>query len=81
MYGSHDAGFFGHSHFTGGFAGGQAEYIRLPCGEINCLVVPDGVKDEQALFLSDALTTSYRDTGVKKGNVAGVWVRLRQGSL
>lgn len=79
MYGSRDAGFFGYSHFTGGFAGGQAEYVRVPFGEVNCLVVPDEVKDEQALYLSDVLPTSYHavmDTGVKKGDVVGVWVRL-----
>ena len=77
MYGSRDAGFFGYSHFTGGFAGGQAEYVRVPFGEVNCLVVPDEIKDEQALYLSDVLPTSYHavvDTGVKKGDVVGVWV-------
>jgi len=76
MYGSRDAGFFGYSHFTGGFAGGQAEYVRVPFGEVNCLAVPDEVKDEQALYLSDVLPTSYHavvDTGVKKGDVVGVW--------
>ena len=78
MYGTRDAGFFGYSHFTGGFAGGQAEYVRVPFGEVNCLVVPDGAKDEQALYLSDVLPTSYHaveDTGVKKGDVVGIWVR------
>ena len=44
MYGTRDAGFFGYSHFTGGFAGGQAEYVRVPFGEVNCLVVPDELK-------------------------------------
>ena len=80
MYGTRDAGLFGYSHFTGGFAGGQAEYVRVPFGEINCLVVPDEVKDEQALYLSDVLPTSYHavvDTGVKKGDVVGIWVRFR----
>lgn len=79
MYGTRDAGFFGYSHFTGGFAGGQAEYVRVPFGEINCLAVPDEVTDEQALYLSDVLPTSYHavaDTGVKKGDVVGIWVRL-----
>jgi hypothetical protein len=79
MYGTRDAGFFGYSHFTGGFAGGQAEYVRVPFGEVNCLVVPDEVKDEQALYLSDVLPTSYHavaDTGVKKGDIVGIWVRF-----
>ena len=80
MYGSRDAGFFCYSHFTGGFAGGQAEYVRVPYKEVNRLVVQDEVKGEQALFLSDVLPTSYHaveDTGVKKGDVVGIWVRSR----
>lgn len=78
MYGTRESGFSGYTHFTGGFAGGQAEYVRVPFGEVNCLPVPDEVKDEQALYLSDVLPTSYHavvDTGVKKGDVVGVWVR------
>ena len=80
MYGSRDAGSFGYSHFAGGFAGGQAEYVRVPFGDVNCLAIPDKVKDEQALLLSDVLPTSYHavvDTGVKRGDVVGVWVRLK----
>ena len=46
MYGSRDGGFFDYSHFTGGFAGGQAEYVRVSFGEVNCLAVPDEIKDE-----------------------------------
>ena len=79
IYGTRDAGFFGYSHFTGSFAGGQAEYVRVLFGEVNCLAVPDEVTDEQALYLSDMLLTSYHavvDTGVKKGDVVGIWVRL-----
>ena len=81
MYGTRDAGFFGYSHFTGGFAGGQAEFVRVPFGEANRLVVPDGIGDEQALYLSDVLPTSYHaveDTGVKKGDVVGIWVGPRK---
>ncbi|EJD03567.1 GroES-like protein [Fomitiporia mediterranea MF3/22] len=76
MYGHRDAGFFGYSHLTGGFAGGQAEYVRVPFGEVNLLPVPGGVTDEQALYLSDILPTSYHavvDTGVKEGDIVGVW--------
>lgn len=47
MYGSQSAGFFGYSHFTGGFAGGQAEYVRVPIGDVNLLEIPDGVPDEK----------------------------------
>jgi len=67
MYGARTAGMFGYSHFTGGFAGGQAEYVRVPLGDVNLLHIPDDVPDEKALFLSDVLATSYnavKDTAV-----------------
>ncbi|ROV99588.1 hypothetical protein VPNG_07762 [Cytospora leucostoma] len=67
MYGGQTAGFFGYSHFTGGFAGGQAEYVRVPLADVNLLPIPDDVPDEKALFLSDVLATSYncvKDTAV-----------------
>ena len=79
MYGQRDAGFFGYSHFTGGFPGGQAEFVRVPKGDVNLLPIPDGVSDEQAIYLSDILPTSYHavvDTGVQEGDVVGIWVRL-----
>lgn len=47
MYGSRTAGMFGYSHFTGGFAGGQAEYVRVPYGDVNLLLLPDDVPDEK----------------------------------
>lgn len=76
MYGKRTAGIFGYSHFTGGFAGGQAEYIRVPYGNVNLFQIPDGVPDEKALYLSDVLGTSWHcvvDTGVKKGDVVAIW--------
>ncbi|CCM05158.1 uncharacterized protein FIBRA_07367 [Fibroporia radiculosa] len=76
MYGHRDAGFFGYSHFTGGFPGGQAEYVRVPKGNVNLLPVPDEIPDEKAIYLSDILPTSYHnvmDTGVSEGDVVGVW--------
>lgn len=66
----------GYSHFTGGFAGGQAEYVRIPYGEANCIKVPDDVYDEDALYLSDSLVTSFHqveDTGVEEGDIVGIW--------
>ena len=77
MYGHRDAGFFGYSHLTGGFAGGQAEYVRVPFGDVNLLPIPDDISDEQAIYLSDVLPTSYHavvDTGVQEGDVVGIWV-------
>lgn len=76
MYGQTDAGFFGYSHFTGGFPGGQAEFVRVPKGNVNLLPIPDDVPDEKALYLSDILPTSYHavyDTGVNEGDVVGIW--------
>lgn len=69
-------GMFGYSHFTGGFAGGQAEYVRVPYGDVNLLKIPDNVPDEKALYLSDVLATSWNcvvDTGVKEGDVVAIW--------
>ncbi|PWY86380.1 alcohol dehydrogenase [Aspergillus sclerotioniger CBS 115572] len=76
MYGKRTSGIFGYSHFTGGFAGGQAEYVRVPYGDVNLLKLPDDVPDEKALYLSDVLATSYHcvvDTGVNEGDVVAVW--------
>ncbi|KAJ6488182.1 GroES-like protein [Mycena vitilis] len=76
MYGHRDAGFFGYSHFTGGFPGGQAEYVRVPKGNVNLIPIPDGIPDEKALYLSDILPTSYHavvDVGVTEGDVVGIW--------
>ena len=67
---------FGYSHFTGGFAGGQAEYVRVPFGNVNLLPLPDDVPDEKGLYLSDVLSTSWNcvvDTGVKEGDVVAIW--------
>lgn len=50
MYGGRTAGIFGYSHLTGGFAGGQAEYVRVPLGDANLLAIPDDVPDEKGKF-------------------------------
>jgi threonine dehydrogenase-like Zn-dependent dehydrogenase len=76
MYGGRTAGMFGYSHFTGGFAGGQAEYVRVPYGDVNLLKLPDSVPDEKGLYLSDVLATSWHccvDTGINKGDVVAIW--------
>ncbi len=54
------AGLFGYSHNYGGFAGGQAEYMRVPYADVGPIKVPDNVTDEQALFLSDIFPTGYQ---------------------
>ncbi|PVF94887.1 GroES-like protein [Serendipita vermifera] len=76
LYGHRTAGMLGYSHLTGGFAGGQAEYVRMPFGDVNLLKIPDDVPDEKALYLSDVLVTSYHcvtDTGVKQGDTVAIW--------
>jgi threonine dehydrogenase-like Zn-dependent dehydrogenase len=76
MYGGRTAGMLGYSHFTGGYAGGQAEYVRVAYGDVNLLKIPDNVPDEKALYLSDVLATSWNcvvDTGVKEGDFVAIW--------
>ncbi|KAJ5767631.1 hypothetical protein N7533_000214 [Penicillium manginii] len=76
LYGRRTAGMFGYSHFTGGFAGGQAEYVRVPYGDVNLLLLPDDVPDEKGLYLSDVLATSWNavvDTGVEEGDTVAIW--------
>ena len=76
LYGKPFAGLFGYSHFAGGFAGGQAEYVRAPFGDNNLLKIPDSIPDEKALYLSDIIPTSYHSVvcaDVKEGKSVAVW--------
>lgn len=76
MYGHHVAGIFGYSHLTGGYAGGQAEYARVPFADVGPIKVPDGLSDEQVLFLSDILPTGYFAADlcdIKPGQVVAIW--------
>ena len=59
QYGYALAGLFGFSHLTGGFSGGQAEYLRVPYADVGPIKVPEGLTDEQVLFLSDIFPTGY----------------------
>jgi threonine dehydrogenase-like Zn-dependent dehydrogenase len=59
LYGFPMAGIFGYSHMTGGYSGGQAEYVRVPFSDVGPIVVPDHLDDEQVLFLSDILPTGW----------------------
>jgi len=59
MWGHSPAGLFGYSHLLGGYAGGQAEYLRVPFADVGPIKVPDGLSDEQVLFLSDIFPTGY----------------------
>lgn len=76
LFGSQTAGIFGYSHLTGGFAGGQAEYVRVPLGDVNLLHIPDDVPDEKALYLSDVLATSFnavKDTAVYPNDTVAIF--------
>jgi threonine dehydrogenase-like Zn-dependent dehydrogenase len=76
MMGHSPAGIFGYSHMLGGYAGGQAEYARVPFADIGPLKVPEGMADEQALFLSDIFPTGYMGAemcNIKPGDTIAVW--------
>ena len=69
-------GIFGYSHLPGGFAGGQAEYARVPFADVGPLKIAEGLTDEQVLFLSDILPTGYMGAemcGIKPGDTVAVW--------
>ena len=76
MWGHSPAGIFGYSHLTGGYAGGQAEYVRVPYADVGPIRAPDGLDDEKVLFLSDILPTGYmaaENCDIKPGHVVAVW--------
>src|SRR5690242_15254760 len=69
-------GAFGYAHLTGGYAGGQAEYLRVPYSDVGPIVVPDGVDDDQVLFLSDILPTGWmaaENAMIEEGDTVAVW--------
>lgn len=70
------AALFGYSHLYGGVAGGQAEYVRVPKANVGPLRIPEGVADDQVLFLSDILPTGYQaalNGGVKPGSTVAIF--------
>jgi threonine dehydrogenase-like Zn-dependent dehydrogenase len=76
LWGHSTAGIYGYSHLTGGYPGGQAQLARVPWADVNPLKVPDGMPDEQVLFLSDILPTGYMGAemcDLKGGEVVAVW--------
>jgi threonine dehydrogenase-like Zn-dependent dehydrogenase len=76
LWGHSPAGLFGYSHMLGGYAGGQAEYARVPFADVGPLKVPDGLRDEQVLFLSDIFPTGYMGAemcAIQPGDVIAVW--------
>src|SRR4051812_47659288 len=76
MWGHSPAGIFGYSHLVGGYAGGQAEYARVPFADVGPIKVPDGLDDEKVLFLSDIFPTGYMGAemcNIKPGDTIAVW--------
>jgi threonine dehydrogenase-like Zn-dependent dehydrogenase len=70
------AGIYGYTHAFGGYAGAHAQYVRVPFADNDCFPVPEGVNDEQALFVSDAMPTGYMGADmcdIKPGDVVAVW--------
>ncbi|HEY0543917.1 MAG TPA: zinc-dependent alcohol dehydrogenase [Pyrinomonadaceae bacterium] len=76
MFGHSPCGIYGYSHLTGGYAGGQAEYARVPFADVGTIKVPSGLADEQVLFLSDIFPTGYMGAemcDIKEGDTIAVW--------
>jgi threonine dehydrogenase-like Zn-dependent dehydrogenase len=76
MFGFPTAGIFGYSHLTGGFAGGQAEYARVPFADVGPIKIENGIPDESVLFLSDILPTGYMGAEfceITGGEVIAIW--------
>jgi threonine dehydrogenase-like Zn-dependent dehydrogenase len=76
QFGYTTAGLFGYSHLTGGYAGGQAEYVRVPMADVAPMKVPDGMDDESVLFLTDILPTGWQGAEhceIQGGETIAVW--------
>ncbi|MBF5080048.1 zinc-dependent alcohol dehydrogenase (plasmid) [Paracoccus marcusii] len=76
LYGHAMGGLFGYSHLTGGYSGGQAEYVRVPYSDVGPIVVPDHLEDDKVLFLSDILPTGWmaaENADIEQGDTVAVW--------
>ena len=76
MMGQSPAGLYGYSHLTGGYAGGQAEYLRVVRADVNAVKIPEGLPDEKVDFLSDIFPTGYmaaEQAGIEPGDTVAVW--------
>jgi threonine dehydrogenase-like Zn-dependent dehydrogenase len=76
MWGYSPCGIFGYSHLLGGYAGGQAEYVRVPFADVGPMKVPDHLEDDKVLFLTDIFPTGYMAAdvcGIQPGDVVAVW--------
>ena len=76
VFGHTTAGLYGYTHLTGGYAGGQAEYVRVPYADVGPVVIPDGMTDEQVLFLGDILPTGWQAAAqcdIQPTDTVAVW--------
>ncbi len=76
VYGASGGGLFGYSHLYGGYAGGQAEYVRVPFADVGPTRILEGLEDEQVLFLTDIFPTGYmaaENCNIKPGDTVAVW--------
>jgi len=76
MWGHSPAGLMGYSHMLGGYSGGQAEFVRVPYADVGPIKVPEGMTDDQALFLSDIFPTGYMGAefcDIKRGDTIAIW--------
>src|SRR6185436_20322472 len=76
LYGYSGAGLYGYSHLYGGYAGGQAQYVRVPFADVNPMKIPDWIPDEKVLFLTDIFPTGYQaaeQCGIEPGDTVAVW--------
>jgi len=76
LYSHSPSGLFGYSHMLGGYAGGQAEYVRVPFADVGPIKIPAMLRDEQVLFLSDIFPTGYmaaENCNIQRGDTVAVW--------
>ncbi len=76
LWGHSPSGLFGYSHLLGGYAGGQAEYVRVPFADVGPIKIPEGLSDDQVLFLTDIFPTGYmaaENCDIQPGETVAVW--------
>lgn len=76
MMGYSPSGLFGYTHMLGGYAGGQAQYARVPFADVGPLKIPDGIPDDKVLFLSDIFPTGYmgaENANIRPGDTVAIW--------
>lgn len=76
MMGSSPSGLFGYTHMMGGYAGGQAQYARVPFADVGPLKIPDGLPDDKVVFLSDIFPTGYmgaENCNIREGDTVAIW--------